>query len=1006
MQRRRALLAAAVGIMVAIAAIGQQKPAAQSLLMLDWAKKSKEAAPPTAIVIEMGLKDAEAKPWSGKAVVSGAKVVHREGYRFREADKLTEPDGWVASSHRPLRAPPKTPAIVAVEPVATVGVVLHLTDIQPDAALRLSIPDHEIKDLQVSLKEILTGQAKSLEGGRLSVRLVSTATPVAVGKTEDDFPAACYGPDGTLWVAWIGYHVQEENRRIEPPQLKGQPKDFQAYQTTEFGDQLFVKYLKDGKWSEAIAITDAKQDLVRCAIAAEGNGTVWVAYSAHRAGGHSIYVRSVGRPTVKENDKGQPQLGAEQKLEMDKGSSYLGPVLCTEHKGRIALVCQAWSVNQNDARWGSSIQYAGCEDGKWQRGPAIGIPGSGLPWTNWHPALAAGSGDQVVDVFDTYQAYHGADYDVIMPWEGDYKAIAASPRYEARPSICFDLRGRVWVAYEEGPELWGKDFGALDADDGNPLYFSRTIKVVCLEDGKLKRPVAELPPLPPRVGSPDTGAKVEALPRYAYPKIGIDGKGRVWVTYRQKFGTRYTSHPGSYWLTMARRLDGDQWSPPIEVSHSDGLLDDRPVLLPHAAGGLRIVHNTDGRYTTPEVIDNQIYMSYLDLPGEPVEPKLVAHDAGKKDEKLVARAKKEKEAVQRIREYRLDAGGKKYQLLRGEFHRHTEISWDGGPDGSLEDMFRYGIDAAGMDWIGNGDHDAGAGREYSWWLIQKLTDAYHVPNRFTPMFTYERSVSYPHGHRNCMFAQRGVRTLPRLAEPDKEKAVAGVHADDTKMLYRYLKELNGICASHTSATGMGTDWRDHDPLVEPFVEIYQGDRNNYEFQGAPRAGYDPKGNMKPFSIGGWQPKGFVNLPLLEGRRLGFQASSDHFSTHISYCVVLAEKHDRQGILDACRKRHCYGATDDIILDVRSGTQIMGDEFKTKDAPKFEIKVIGTAPLAKITILKNSEPVVAFDGLKGAEFQTAWTDPKPTAGTHYYYVRVEQADGELAWSSPMWIESTK
>ena len=30
------------------------------------------------------------------------------------------------------------------------------------------------------------------------------------------------------------------------------------------------------------------------------------------------------------------------------------------------------------------------------------------------------------------------------------------------------------------------------------------------------------------------------------------------------------------------------------------------------------------------------------------------------------------------------------------------------------------------------------------------------------MFTYERSVAYPHGHRNVMFAHRGVRTLPRL----------------------------------------------------------------------------------------------------------------------------------------------------------------------------------------------------------------------------------------------------
>ena len=95
------------------------------------------------------------------------------------------------------------------------------------------------------------------------------------------------------------------------------------------------------------------------------------------------------------------------------------------------------------------------------------------------------------------------------------------------------------------------------------------------------------------------------------------------LTYRRKFGTRYSTHPGSYWLTFARRLDGDHWSEPIEVHHSDGLLDSRPVLLPHAAGGLVVLHNTDGRYTTPDTIDNQIYGSYVDLPGDPVEPKLV-----------------------------------------------------------------------------------------------------------------------------------------------------------------------------------------------------------------------------------------------------------------------------------------------------------------------------------------------------------------------------------------------
>src|SRR5262249_1131958 len=158
--------------------------------------------------------------------------------------------------------------------------------------------------------------------------------------------------------------------------------------------------------------------------------------------------------------------------------------------------------------------------------------------------------------------------------------------------------------------------------------------------------------------------------------------------------------------------DGDRWSEPIELHHSCGLLDHRPVLLPHKAGGLLVVHNTDGRFTTPETIDNQIYMSYVDLPGEPVEPKLVPHDPGKKDPKLVKEAEEGGGGVKGSRDYRIEAGGKKLQLLRGEFHRHTEISWDGGPDGSLEDMFRYAIDAAALDWIGNGDHDSGAGREY------------------------------------------------------------------------------------------------------------------------------------------------------------------------------------------------------------------------------------------------------------------------------------------------------
>ncbi len=1010
MKRRAFLLLTAAAVMLAVATLGMQKKPKSSLLLLEWAAKGDRTAPPAAVLIELGIKDTQPTDWSGRAAVTGAKVVHREGYRFRKEDRLVEPDGWKASSRRGLRVPPRNPVAARMEPIATVGVVLHLADVDKDAKLTVEPPPGDEKKAEVALGDVLAGKTAVLWDGKARVRLVTTATPIADGKTEDDFPAACYGPDGTLWVAWIGYHLKEDSRRVEAAQLRGQPENFKGYYTPEYGDQLFVRYYRGGKWSKPVAVTGAKEDLVRCAIAAEKSGDVWVIYSANREGNYDLYARKLDLNTPEMVSHPKPNVGKEERLTTNPGPD-LNPVVCTTAAGELRLAYQEWGPGEKGE---AGIAFRGCQNGKWGgfKEPAITYQGGTVAGgeNSWRPSISAGPEGNWAAVFDSYDS---GDYDLSAalrePDSFSVGGLADSSRFEARPSVCYDAKGRVWVAYEEGPTKWGKDYGALDADDGSPLYSSRSVRVVCMDGDNLHRPAAELPTSDveaPRI--PFNAPKTQGFERgrrFSNPQIGIDGKGRIWLTYREKFGSRYSSHAGSYWLTFARRLDGDKWSEPIEVHHSDGLLDHRPVLLPHAAGGLLIVHNTDGRYTTPETIDNQIYTSYIDLPGEAVEPKLVPHKAGEKDEKLVAEAKKERDAVKRMRKYQVEAGGKEYMLLRGEFHRHTEISWDGGADGSLEDMFRYGIDAAAMDWIGNGDHDNGAGREYSWWLTQKFTDAYHVAGKFTPMFTYERSVAYPHGHRNCMFARRGVLTLPRLAEPDQDKRVGGVHADDTKMLYRYLREMDGICAVHTSATSMGTDWRDNDPAVEPIVEIYQGDRMSYEHEAAPRAGFKADSGKEPVNIAGWFPDGFVDRALdKKGYKLGFQASSDHWSTHISYCIVLAEKHDRASILDATKKRHVYGATDDIVVNLRCGRHVMGDALEVSGAPSLDIHVIGTGRLAGIDVLRDSK-VVDTIRPEGSEYKGTWKDPKPEPGDHYYYVRVRQADGELAWASPLWIKVT-
>jgi hypothetical protein len=225
---------------------------------------------------------------------------------------------------------------------------------------------------------------------------------------------------------------------------------------------------------------------------------------------------------------------------------------------------------------------------------------------------------------------------------------------------------------------------------------------------------------------------------------------------------------------------------------------------------------------------------------------------------------------------------------------------------------------------------------------------------------------------------------------------------DTKMLYAYLKQFAGICASHTSATNMGTDWRDNDRLLEPVVEIYQGDRNNYECDGAPR-GFRPE-QLTPEATAKvpLYPQGFIWNALAKGYRLGFESSSDHVSTHASYAVALVQQPGRDALVNAFRARRCYAATDNIVLVVKCAGHLMGEEFTLAGKPTLEIQAVGTGPIAKVDIVRNNRYVYSASP-NTATLNMQWTDAEPPAdGTNYYYVRIQQADTNLAWSSPVWI----
>jgi hypothetical protein len=147
--------------------------------------------------------------------------------------------------------------------------------------------------------------------------------------------------------------------------------------------------------------------------------------------------------------------------------------------------------------------------------------------------------------------------------------------------------------------------------------------------------------------------------------------------------------------------------------------------------------------------------------------------------------------------------------------------------------------------------------------------------------------------------------------------------------------------------------------------------------------------------------------LAKGYRFGIQASSDHCSTHISYSCVIADGTSREAVIDAMRKHHTYGATDNIVMDFRvkaDGRQFLqGDEIDTRGRPyTLTVNVLGTGPIRRIDVIHNEGYAYAQTPTGKSAYSFEYVDPKPVSGENRYYLRVLQEDGAMAWSSPVWV----
>lgn len=981
----------------------------------------------TGLRVRFGMTDSTPTAWDGTVAVEPGQVTALQGWRFAAADAADGTSGWKASTRRATpqrrtnnpRAAARLNAAAGAGPITDNGVLIMLRDTTEESRVLLKTPKGE---LNFRLADLPYGRVLTEFNGAIEIERTAASSQLTTERTDDDFPSAAIGPDNTLYVAYTSF-TPGLNRDERARQWTQAPDDLSFLAKPAGGDRLFLRHGRAGAWSDPIAVTPGLGDIFKSALAVDGRGRAWIIWAERRNGNFDLFVSSFADGKLSEPDRLSAHAGND-----------IHPVAATDALGRVWVAWQG--ARDNVFRILSRHQRDDLNG--WTAETQV----SPQKENCWSPAIAASAGSGTGKIAIAWDTYEKGDYDIWMrEWstEGSSRnaqPVANSTRYEARPTATYDSYANLWVAWEESGETWGKNWGALVQNQGLPLYSDRQIALrIWTADQHWSEPNAPHTAALPGAGTP---RRVNALPvpspepesttrqqareaqtraRVPYNNISrlfTDGEGRVWLLARSR-ASDFRGPLGSVWLEYATFFDGQAWTGPVLIPNSDNLLHNVPAAVRSPEGGVLIAHSSDHRQhrqlrrtgqggnaalnADNDPFDNDIFVSQLRTTGRPDAASLKRAEAQAEANPQPSPATlKERGEVARCRAYRTQINGKELRILRGEFHRHTEISGDGGNDGPLEDMWRYGIDAAAMDWIGNGDHDNGNGREYTWWLIQKTTDAFHLPGAFDPMFSYERSVRYPEGHRNVVFTQRGVRTLPRLPITTREHEG---NAPDTQMLYKYLKQFGGICAVHTSATSMGTDWRDNDPEVEPMVEIYQGCRQNYERPGAPRS---PTAND---AIGGWEPKGFINLALLKGFKFAYQASSDHRSTHISYALVYAENASRQAIFNAMKARRVYAATDNIIADFRcladGKEHFMGADLSAKSAPQFKIRLLGTAPLSKVVIVKNDEEVHTVEPQSNdAEF--TWTDPHPAAGkTSYYYVRGEQSDGELVWASPIWVK---
>jgi len=337
-----------------------------------------------------------------------------------------------------------------------------------------------------------------------------------------------------------------------------------------------------------------------------------------------------------------------------------------------------------------------------------------------------------------------------------------------------------------------------------------------------------------------------------------------------------------------------------------------------------------------------------------------------------------------------------YRIYWADMHNHTD--WCDGT-GTPEESYLFGRDVARLDICGLAEH---IGNEpphtrgvVFWPEMQALARKYNQPGRYVTFLGYEYSPrrTYPAHGDQCVFFLDDEH--PLVVAPTMEE------------LARRLRRDQALIIPHVG--GRIADFNFYDPHTQRLVEVASM-HGHFEWlgQAALQAGCKmgfvgmSDGHMGRPGYDLWARHG--RLMLRGGDR--YSIPKRPYSVSSALTAVLSKELTREAVWQAFWDRKVYATSAPrIILSFTVNGRMMGSSLKTKSLPTIDVCVHGTAPVDYVALIRGDR-LLSVERFGESDLTWEFVDEAPAAGQEVpYYVRVAQADGEFAWSSPIWVTYT-